>query len=282
MKKENAMYVEISGKRIAYDERGEGRPILFLHGWPLDRRSMVGSFEPIFQHRTGWRRVYPDLPGMGETGAVPGVSTQDGVLDLIVEFASHVAERKPFGVVGLSYGGLLAQGLTFRMGSSMSGLLAVVPGMAEREKRILPEFRVIHRKPVDFSGVDDEAKQGFESMAVVQTQEHLRAWQELILPGVAAADDGFLAELDKRYGFSFDHRRPPRPFEAPTLFLTGRQDSVCGYRQAWEVLESYPRASFVVLDRAGHCLNFEQPTLFAALVHEWLDRVEEYIETDER
>jgi pimeloyl-ACP methyl ester carboxylesterase len=276
------MYADIDGKRIVYEEKGDGRPMLFLHGWPLDRRSMIGSFEPIFEHRTGWRRIYPDLPGMGETGAMPGVATQEHVLELLIEFASRMARGQPIAVVGLSYGGFLAQGLACRIGPSMSGFLAIVPGMGERERRILPEFRVIHREPVDFSGVEDETKQGFESMAVVQTQEHLRGWQELILPGVTAADDDFLAELDKEYGFSFDHRRPPRPFEAPTLFLTGRQDSVCGYREAWEVLERYPRASFVVLDRAGHCLHFEQPALFAALVHEWLDRVEEYIETEER
>jgi len=41
-------------------------------------------------------------------------------------------------------------------------------------------------------------------------------------------------------------------------------------------LDSYPRASFVVLDRAGHALSVEQKTLFRALVNEWLDRVEEY------
>ena len=276
------MHVEISGKRIAYEERGDGRPMLFLHGWPLDRRSMIGSFEPILEHRTGWRRVYPDLPGMGETGALPGVTTQDHVLELLKEFVAHVAKGEPICVVGLSYGGLLAQGLIHHVGPSMNGLLAIVPSMGEHGKRILPEFRVIHREPVDFSGVDEEGKQGFESMAVVQTQEHLRGWQELIVPAVAAADEEFLEELDLVYGFSFDHRVLPRPFEAPALFLLGRQDSVCGYREAWDVLESYPRASFVVLDRAGHCLNFEQPSLTEALVHEWLDRVEEYVETEGR
>jgi hypothetical protein len=40
-------------------------------------------------------------------------------------------------------------------------------------------------------------------------------------------------------------------------------------------LESYPRATFAVLDRAGYNLPIEQERLFAALVEEWLDRVEE-------
>jgi hypothetical protein len=43
------------------------------------------------------------------------------------------------------------------------------------------------------------------------------------------------------------------------------------------LLDNYPRASFAVLDRAGHALAVEQKPLFRALVNEWLDRVEEYI-----
>jgi pimeloyl-ACP methyl ester carboxylesterase len=57
--------------------------------------------------------------------------------------------------------------------------------------------------------------------------------------------------------------------------LTGRQDSSVGYRDAWTILENYPRATFVVLDRAGHGLYIEQEGLFNALVNDWLDRVEE-------
>jgi pimeloyl-ACP methyl ester carboxylesterase len=65
------------------------------------------------------------------------------------------------------------------------------------------------------------------------------------------------------------------PYSGPALFMLGRQDSSTGYRDAWRILEHYRRATFVVLDRAGHNAQIEQPALFAALVHEWLDRVEE-------
>ena len=55
----------------------------------------------------------------------------------------------------------------------------------------------------------------------------------------------------------------------------GRQDSAVGYVDAWHVLENYPRATYAVLDRAGHGLGEEQKGLFRALAGEWLDRVEE-------
>jgi len=60
--------------------------------------------------------------------------------------------------------------------------------------------------------------------------------------------------------------------------VMGRQDSACGYHDAWGILENYPRGTFVVLDRAGHVLMIEQRKIFNALVNEWIDRVEENIQ----
>ena len=77
-----------------------------------------------------------------------------------------------------------------------------------------------------------------------------------------------------RYAFSFDVDALTEPLTAPALILAGRQDSIVGYRDAWKILENYPRGTFAVLDRAGHFLEIEQDALFRALVGEWLDRVE--------
>jgi pimeloyl-ACP methyl ester carboxylesterase len=271
------MKCETSHGSLVYEAHGEGRPLLLLHGWPLDRRAVVGAFEPLLMDRPGWRRVYPDLPGMGETGALEDIRTQDQVLDTLIEFAEKVFGGEPFAVAGISYGGMLAQGLAQRVGGSMTGMAAVVPAMTAKERRRVPSHAVLHRQPVDFSDVP-ETKEGFEAMAVVQTQEHLDAWKEMILPGIAIADDEFLERLSESYEFSFDLLAPPTSFEAPALFLLGRFDETCGYRDALDVIEHYPRGSFAVLDRAGHCLNFEQPDLFAALILEWLDRAAEYAE----
>jgi hypothetical protein len=51
---------------------------------------------------------------------------------------------------------------------------------------------------------------------------------------------------------------------------------VVGYRDAWGILEHYPRATFAVLDRTGHLLAVEHEALFRALAGDWLDRVEEW------
>ncbi len=61
------MEVMVRSIPMYYEEFGTGIPIVMLHGWPADHRHMLADMEPVFEHVTGWRRIYPDLPGMGRT-----------------------------------------------------------------------------------------------------------------------------------------------------------------------------------------------------------------------
>jgi putative sterol carrier protein len=109
---------------------------------------------------------------------------------------------------------------------------------------------------------------------VVQTRamvDKLRALMAYWTP----LDPAFAPTLQGK-SFSFDALTLPEPFLAPTLFVTGRQDHLAGYKDAWSILDNFPRGTFAVLDRAGHLLDIEQPVLQKALINEWLDRVEEY------
>ena len=190
----------IDGAPIQFEIRGSGLPILMLHGFAVDRRSIIGCMEPIFAQRPGWQRIYLDLPGMGETpAAAPGHRARRGLA------------REP------------CQG---------------------RCRRVHTLFR--GAGPADLGTLPE------------------------ILPGVRHADLHALAALSRQYGFADE---PAQSFTRPVLLRTGRQDGDVGYRDAWNILESYPHASFAVLDRAGHNAEIEQDRLFEALIGEWLDRV---------
>ena len=93
--------------------------------------------------------------------------------------------------------------------------------------------------------------------------------------GLEQADEAALDRIRQGWAGSFPLEPAGSTYDAPVQVFTGRQDSSTGYRDAWPLLEHYPRATFAVLDRAGHNGHIEQPVLFEALVHEWLDRVEE-------
>jgi pimeloyl-ACP methyl ester carboxylesterase len=95
------------------------------------------------------------------------------------------------------------------------------------------------------------------------------------MPAYRVADYGFLARLEAHYLLVGLAGRPGRPFDRPSLILTGRQDSRVGYRNAWKLVEELPRATYAVVDMAGHHLGrSERPELYRALVGDWLERME--------
>ena len=256
---------------------GEGRPIIMLHGWPLDHRHMVSDMESLFKRRDGWKRIYPDLPGMGRTPGMDWITHQDQMLDIVLDFIDNVVPGQRFVVAGTSYGGYLARGVVYRRSGMMDGLLLTVPVIqADETKRTLPPHVTLIKDPALISELQSNEAEAMQEFAVVQSREFLEWLRADIFPALETADQEFLSELRENYAFSFDVDSLPEPFAGPTLILMGRQDAVCGYRDAWGILENYPRGTFVVLDRAGHGLGVEQRRLFNALVSEWLDRVEEY------
>jgi hypothetical protein len=88
----------------------------------------------------------------------------------------------------------------------------------------------------------------------------------------AKQDNAFQDRLKRSFSFPVDEL--PQPFGEPALFLLGRQDHVVGYGDTWKILENFPRATYAVLDQAGHVLGVEQVRWERALISEWLDRVD--------
>ena len=90
-------------------QHGTGRPVLILHGAGVDHLEAQVCFEPVFRDRTGLRRIYPDLPGMGRSTA-EGLNGNDDVVRLLGAFVDDLAAG-PVLLLGHSYGAYLARGV---------------------------------------------------------------------------------------------------------------------------------------------------------------------------
>jgi pimeloyl-ACP methyl ester carboxylesterase len=270
------MECQLEGISVHYEIYGKGHPLISLHGFSPDHRLMSGCMEPIFEHRSGWQRIHLDLPGMGKTPGKKWITNSDQMLDVVLDFIDQVIPDQRFVLAGDSYGGYLARGVIYRKLELVDGLLLICPMIiADHAKRSVPQHVALVKDPALLSGLAPSEREEFESFAVVQSQRIWERTRDEVIAGISIADEEFLTRLQTHgYPLSFDVDAAP-PFEKPTLMLVGRQDAMVGYRDAWKILENYPRGTFVVLDRAGHNLQIEQETLFNALVNEWLDRVEE-------
>ncbi|MDN4593180.1 alpha/beta fold hydrolase [Polycladomyces subterraneus] len=255
---------------------GSGLSILMLHGFGLDHRSMMGYMEPLFQKRNGWRRIYADLPGMGRTGELNGIESADDLLGAILSLVDDIIGDQSFLIVGESYGGYLARGVLAKRISQVAGMLLVCPVVEpDKSKRNLPERTVLFRDERFVATLTDKEKETWESIAVIQDRRNWEMMKRELLPGeeLSRSHTRFLAKIKRKYAFTFNPDLLESPFHHPVLIVTGRQDHITGFHDAWSLMKMYPRASFAVLDGAGHYLAIEQRETLRALVGDWLDRV---------
>jgi len=266
---------DVNGIPVHHAQHGSGTPVLALHGAGVDHREIMGVLEPLFADRAGYRRIYPDLPGMGHTPASETIDSTDAVLELLLGLVDAVIGEEALLVVGHSSGGYLAQAIANRRPRQVAGLALVCPlvgeGGGEDER---PEHVVLHASDdLDLDGaLGPELAAEFRSYLVVHTPQTLRRFQETVAPGVALADQAALERMAGRWQLATAPEQGPA-YANPTLILAGRQDATVGYAGAWRLLDHYPRATFAVLDRAGHGLPHEQVGLLGALLAEWLDRI---------
>lgn len=296
------MLIRLSKINLQYSVVGEGFPIINLHGWGGDHQYMAGFVEPIFiqrerkkllpaqpenlQTELKYKRIYLDLPGGGLNRDVTPewLKGSDQMLEVVLEFIDKIIPGEQFLLIGHSYGGYLARGVIKHRSDKVAGVLMVVPTIiAETEKRTLPQH-VVLSSDLDLDTIvpdqDPEIVEWFKAMAVVQTPEVLRRIRDEMVPGSKSGVEDFLIPIRQtsRYAFSFEVDALEQPFDKPALILSGRQDRTNGFKDSWRLADIYTRATFVVLDRAGHLLDAEQTSLLTSLANEWLFRVEESLD----
>lgn len=265
----------VGGRPIAITEIGSGTPVLFLHGFGVDHRALLWSCGPIFEQRPGYRRLHVDLPGFGATPPDPAIDSSDAMAAFVLELIDAVIGTEPFLLVGASWGAYLARAVVARRREQIRGVMLDIPiGIATHADRDVPELVTIFDTPdaLDGVGLIDAAE--FREFAVIVDATSWEYWREAIMPGFRVADEAAVERISAAYPFAQDVDAIGEPFDRPSLIVMGRQDSVVGYRDQLRLIERFPRATFAILDAAGHNLEGERPELFRSLVTDWLDRVE--------
>jgi pimeloyl-ACP methyl ester carboxylesterase len=269
---------------LAHKSFGEGTPILFVHGWELNKEHDIAEFEPIFAHAPGYRRVYIDLPGMGATPADALIVDLQSIYDEIVTFINQHISPSKFLLVGSSLGGYIVRALATQFEPQLLGVHLKVPVIEpETSRRDLDVVKpIVEDEEVVRRALEGQSTTTSLDQILVQTPAYIRSLlaklTATVLPAVAMAKMDVLEPIrndPKRYSLEVIEKGRETVFSKPSLIIAGRHDDVVGYRDALRWLEVYPRATFAALDRGIHILPVDEGDLVQSLVLDWLRRVEE-------
>lgn len=254
-------------------EMGEGPPVLFLHGW-----SARGDFfaPQLALAENGRRIIVPDLPGHGRDRRPGAALTIADLADAVDRYlATH--DLTGLTLVGWSMGAMVAFERIARHGTARIARLVIVD--------MSP--RIVNDVGWDLglsSGLDSEgAEAAADAMARDWPRYARRIVPSLFDPDLAgddplrAAADAAIADNDGDTLASLwrslaraDHRAALRAIDVPALVIAGARSQL--YRPAvgqW-LADHLPDGRSVVIRRAGHTPQLEQPEAFNAAIRDFV------------
>lgn len=255
------------GLQIGYDDVGSGLPIVFLHGFPHDRRLWIPQLGPMVDR---CRSIAPDLRGFGETRGT-GPTTIDRYADDIRELLDGLEIPRAV-ICGLSMGGYTAFAFWRRHPTRVRALVladtkAAADNEEGREKRV--KMIALARE----RGSSAVADSLLAAMVGKTTREKqlgvVEAIREMM---VAAPVDGIVGACEAMM------KRPDSTptlatIDVPTLVIVGEEDAITPPKEAQLLHQGIRGSELVVLEQAGHCSNIERPAAFNHVLSEFLSRL---------
>ena len=118
--------IDINGTMINYEDIGEGQAVYFIHGNSIDLESNYLFYEPLFEGKD-FRRIYIDLPGMGESDADRRLESTNDILDVVLSLIETLTPGEPLVLVGHSFGGYMCLGIMDRLEERVSAGFVTCP-----------------------------------------------------------------------------------------------------------------------------------------------------------
>ena len=96
---------DIPGATLSVNDVGQGWPILFVHGFPLDHTMWREQLADLSRDH---RCIAPDLRGFGQSTVTEGKVTMEQFADDLAALLDGLAITEPVVLCGLSMGGYVA------------------------------------------------------------------------------------------------------------------------------------------------------------------------------
>jgi 3-oxoadipate enol-lactonase len=250
--------------RIAWERRGEGQPVVLVHGLGYAR----WGWEPVADALAErFEVVLLDNRGIGESEAPAGPYTAAEMAEDVVRVLDEAGIERAH-VVGTSLGGMIAQELALRT-DRVERLVLVCTTPGGQSAAPMPE--VTAKLIADAASMEPlvALRRFVENALAPGAPEELV--ERILAHRLRTAQPPTAWAAQAAAGMSFDAWDRLAELRAPTLVLYGTEDVVVDPANSTLLAERVPDARLEWFPGCGHLLFWEEPERFVALVGEFLE-----------
>ncbi|MCQ3939342.1 MAG: hypothetical protein DPW18_20200 [Chloroflexi bacterium] len=237
---------------LAFERRGQGKPLVLLHGYPLDH-SIWHETASLLEN--DFSLILPDLRGFGKSTTVDAPYAMDDFAADLAGLLDHLGIQKT-AIAGHSMGGYVALAFVNRYPERVSGLgLVASQAMADSQEKKEGRYKAA-------AEIAEKGTQGVvESMAAKLTPDEKiqGSVREIMKKQNPAAFIGALKAMAER----IDATSLLATFDFPVTLVHGDRDDLIPIDRAREVKAAVPHAHLLELKGAGHMPMMEAPQQIA-------------------
>lgn len=246
----------------------QGAAVILVHGFRGDHHGLEGIAEELAEAAPSLRVIVPDLPGFGETPAIPGrVHDLDAFGEWLRAFAAEVAPEG-FVILGHSFGSLVVAN-ALHQGLTPTNVILINPISApalEGPQAIMTRLAIAYYWAADH--LPERPARGLLGNAVIvrvmsvfmaKTQDPaLRRW----IHGQHGAYFSRFADTSSlldafRASVSHTVAEYAGSITQPALLVAGDRDDITPLTEQLSLQRRLPDARLVVMPGVGHLVHYE-------------------------
>lgn len=255
--------------RLAFEEAGQGACVVFLHGIGGNRTNWRDQLDAL---APAYRAIAWDARGYGDSDDYDGdLVFPDFAADLL-RLLDHLGVAKAH-LVGLSMGGRIVMDFYESHPARVASLVLcdTFPGYDGSVTAEQREAFIRSRQQPLLEGKEPRDIAPSVAPTLLSSQPSPATLQKLIDSMTVLHKASYLKTIVAMT--RYEPVAKLADFNVPTLVICGDEDKLTPPAIAREMASTVPGAELVILVKAGHLTNIEQPILFNAALLGFLERV---------
>jgi 3-oxoadipate enol-lactonase len=260
------MNLKVNNISIAYDDRGDGIPVLFIHGYPLNR----AMWQPQIEGLSDIARVIAlDLRGHGESQTARGEYSMELLADDCAALLDSIPITQKVILCGHSMGGYIAFAFLRKYAERLAGLILTTT-------RASPESEAgkVNRDKAIAQVQNEGVAKIIENMLPKLLSPESLSGNPILVGNIrrimqSVSLEGYIGDLQ-----GMKNRPDSTPLLSkiyfPTLLVFGADDQIIPLDEARSMQAMIPGSRLEIVAHAGHLPNLEQPQLFNDILRSFI------------
>lgn len=252
-------FLQVGDVRLEMLVKGEGRPLLLLHG--MDG---VEALAPLIERLSATYRVFaPSHPGFGGSDLPRSFSTVDDLAYFYLDLLAQL-DLRDVVLAGFSFGGWIAAEMLVknneRIALSVLGAPFGIETADRKTRRVLDIFVQDARTVEARSQVTPVPKLDLSALPEEVLERRVRNAEATMLFGWSP----YMCNPKLRHRL---HR-----VTTPTLMLWGKEDAIASLEYGRDYAALIPGAGFETIEECGHRIYVDCPDVAASSIDNFVQR----------